>query len=159
MGTSYTGKFYTVLMRLLAVLQNTHLTSYFCSANFLSRKHCIYINKLEKVCTVWLLRGVHSAMILCTHQCTVPILINYSTLQEYRKIISSIIFPFWHSEFNNTKFDFLYQHVFVCDIPLWNTSEKQKKGSSHSLLYFIVSYSISCCDMFWLVSRAIISYV
>jgi hypothetical protein len=98
-------------------------------------------------------------MNLCTHQCTVPIMINYSTLQEYWEIISSIIFPFWHSEFNNTKSDFLYQQVLVCDIPLRNTSEKQRKGSTHTLLYFIVSYSISYCNMFWLVSKAIISCI
>jgi hypothetical protein len=54
----------------------------------------IYINKLEKVCTVWPIQGVYSATNLCTHPRTVPIMINYSTVQEYWEIISSIIFPF-----------------------------------------------------------------
>jgi len=93
MGTLKTGKFDIALMQLLQDFKTPiWLHILFLGTSYLG--NTVYINKSQKVCTVWLLQGVHSAKNLCTHPCTVPIMINYSTVQEYWEIISGIIFPF-----------------------------------------------------------------
>jgi hypothetical protein len=93
-----------------------------------------------------------------THlQC--PLWLIVAMCKNTGKSSQASYFHFWHSEFNNTKSNFLYQHVFVCDILLWSTSEKQRKRSSHSLQYFIASCCISYCDVFWLLSKSIIRHI
>jgi hypothetical protein len=74
-------------------------------------------NLLLYLCNFWHDFKILLQISVPTHvQC--PLWLIIGLYKNTGKSSHASYFHFWHSDFNNTKSNFLYKHVFVCDIPL-----------------------------------------